>query len=136
MVCLAIATMEKCTSPQSLSTQYCKVYSKQVSVMMQVVNVVTDIYVLVLPIHRVLALHLSGKHKLGLLLIFLCGIGWVQSPFSLKKKKAVARLTPKARTCAASLTRLIIFCVHYHDPDILWIQARNSIFTYVFFSTL
>lgn len=78
MVCLAIANMEKCNSPQKLSSQYCKVYSRQVSVMMPVLNVVTDIYVLALPIHRVLALKLSAKHRLGVLLIFLCGIGCVK----------------------------------------------------------
>lgn len=39
-----------------------------------VVNIVTDIYVLILPIPRVLNLQLNIKRKLGLLLVFAGGL--------------------------------------------------------------
>lgn len=36
------------------------------------------------------------------------------------------------RTCAASLTRMIVFCVRYADPDVLWRQGQDAQCMYVY----
>lgn len=102
--------------------------SLPVVVLSAVVNVITDIYVLVLPIPRVLQLQVRGEKRLGLVLVFATGVTYVvKDGVSMAQKRADAM----TRTCGASLTRMIVFCVHYSDPSVLWVQARNAQFTYV-----
>ncbi|KAL2047511.1 hypothetical protein ABVK25_011440 [Lepraria finkii] len=109
MIGAAIGSIAECNGPSQFNNQYCKNYGKPVVVLHAAVNVATDIYILLLPIPRVLKLQLGRRHRLGLLLVFATGVV----------------------TCAVSLTCLIIFCVHYNDPDILWVQGRNAQFTIV-----
>ncbi|MCJ1432718.1 hypothetical protein MMC27_002075 [Xylographa pallens] len=73
------------------------------------VNVVTDFYMLALPIPQVLHLNLKLRRKLGLLAIFMAGL----------------------IACLVSLARLIDMGVRYYDPDILYNAALTSELTVI-----
>ncbi|KAM0803752.1 hypothetical protein BDR22DRAFT_696860 [Usnea florida] len=106
---VAIASIVKCNGLAQLSNQFCLNYEKPVVVMNAVINVVTDFYILILPVPCVMKLQTNKKRKIGLLLVFASGLV----------------------SCAASLTRMIIFCVHYKSADVLWVQGRNAQFTVI-----
>lgn len=73
MIGVAIGSIVECSSSAEATNQFCVNYSRPVVVLNAVVNVITDIYVLLLPIPRVLKLQLSNKHRVGLLLVFTTG---------------------------------------------------------------
>lgn len=71
---VAIGSIVKCNGLGQMSSRFCKNYAKPVVVMNAVINVVTDLYVLALPIPSVLKLQLNPKRRFGLLLVFASGI--------------------------------------------------------------
>ena len=73
MIGVAIGSIVECSSSTEVTKQFCVNYSRSVVVLNAVVNVITDIYVLLLPIPRILKLQLSNKHRVGLLLVFTTG---------------------------------------------------------------
>ena len=70
---VSIALIVECVSPQSLDVAFC-VNSGITIVVMTVVSVITDFYVLALPINIVMSLNIKRGKKLGLVAIFLCGL--------------------------------------------------------------
>ncbi|KAI9792479.1 MAG: hypothetical protein M1833_001092 [Piccolia ochrophora] len=106
---LAITAVVKCNGVATLSDKFCQDFSSPVIIMVSSINVITDFYVLILPIRNLLKLRLPLKHKLGLMACFAGGLA----------------------TCAASLARLINFCQTLRSSDILWDQATNAQFTIV-----
>ncbi len=70
----AIASIVKCVGFGRNSEGFCKYYTKPVVVMSTVVNVVTDFYILALPLPCVMKLNLSLKRKIGVLMVFGCGV--------------------------------------------------------------
>lgn len=77
MIGVAIGSIAECNGPSEFNNQYCKNYAKPVVVLHAAVNVATDIYILLLPIPRVLKLQLGRRHRLGLLLVFATGVVYV-----------------------------------------------------------
>jgi sterol-4alpha-carboxylate 3-dehydrogenase (decarboxylating) len=71
---VAIGSIVKCNGLAQISSRFCRNYAKPVVVMNSVINVVTDFYVLVLPIPCIMKLQLSLKRRIGLLLAFGSGI--------------------------------------------------------------
>lgn len=65
IISLTIGSIILCNGPEQITNKFCQAYSKPVVVLSAVVNVITDIYVLVLPIPRVLQLQVRGKERLG-----------------------------------------------------------------------
>ncbi|KAI9367180.1 NAD(P)-binding protein [Aspergillus egyptiacus] len=108
-VSIAIGSLVKCAELENISDPYCRFNSGPMVIIVSVINVVTDFYVLFLPIPRLINLQVNRRRKIGLLLTFASGLG----------------------ACAASLARLINFSIHYHSTDVFWIQGRNAEFSIV-----
>ncbi|KAL4965437.1 uncharacterized protein BDV14DRAFT_172676 [Aspergillus stella-maris] len=106
---IAIGSIVKCAGLQSGADSYCRFNAGPMVIIVSVVNVTTDIYVLILPIPRLLHLQVDRWRKIGLLMVFASGLG----------------------ACAASLARLINFSINYHSTDTFWIQGRNAEFSIV-----
>lgn len=53
---------------------HCGHFSLDISAAQGIFSAVTDVYVLIIPVSSVLALHLQTKRKVGLLAIFLTGL--------------------------------------------------------------
>lgn len=68
-----IATIIECNTSQSLDIAFCA-KSSITTLVVTAINVVTDIYVLALPVGVVLRLNVKRGKKLGLIAIFLCGL--------------------------------------------------------------
>ncbi|KAJ5633330.1 NAD(P)-binding protein [Penicillium lividum] len=107
-ICIAIVSMVKCAELSQLETSYCKFDSGTMITIQSVINVVTDFYVLLLPIPRLVKLQVSRRRRIGLLLTFMSGLG----------------------ACAASLARLINFQIN-DSSDVFWTTGRNAQFTIV-----
>lgn len=76
-ICIAIASLVKCAKLSQLETPYCKFTSGKMITIQSVINVVTDFYVLILPIPRLLKLQVSRRRRIGLLLTFMSGLAYV-----------------------------------------------------------
>ncbi len=73
MVLVSIVTLTQCDSALALSKKICK--DQSIPIIVQgVVNTITDFYVLVLPIARVVQLQIPFRRKVGLSAIFLTGL--------------------------------------------------------------
>ena len=70
---VSITLIVKCDSLQSLDIAFC-VDSGITIVVMTIVGVVTDFYILALPIKVVMSLNIKRRKKFGLAAIFLCGL--------------------------------------------------------------
>jgi len=106
---LAIGSMIKCTGLAQVNDPFC-VYNEGINVLLtSMVNVITDFYVLLLPIPRLIQLQLNYHRKIGLFLVFASGLG----------------------ACATSLARLINFSINIRSHDVLWVQGINAQFTVV-----
>ena len=77
---VGIGALVECNGLSQLSNQFCINFGKPVVILIAAVNVITDFYVLALPIRRVLKLQLSFKRKLGLLVVFAGGLVYVILP--------------------------------------------------------
>lgn len=89
-------------------------------------NVVTDFYLVILPIPQVLKLKLSKKKKVGLCLTFASGLGYGHpSPCYF------IWLTWKYDSaCAASIARLIISVKNlYGGWDVMWVSGELALYS-------
>lgn len=98
------ATEITCVSALSLTHSLCR-NQVPLAVTKSVINVVTDLYVLVLPVAKVIRLQLSPRRKIGISAIFLTGLLAV----------------------VASVARLILIINHFHSDDLLWDAASTSL---------
>jgi hypothetical protein len=72
---VAISRSVGCDGIEALTRSLC--HTQNVSIVVTVFgvcNTVTDLYTLIIPINRILKLHVSSKRKLGLLAIFVGGL--------------------------------------------------------------
>lgn len=69
----AIALQFLCTSPSGKRNTLC-LNNYKITMLSTVVSVITDFYVLLVPIKGVLGLKLSNHRKLGVILIFMTGL--------------------------------------------------------------
>ena len=69
---VAIAGVVKCNGLAASKLQFCLNYARPVTVMNAVINVVTDMYILLVPIPCVLRLQLNTRRRIGLLIVFAC----------------------------------------------------------------
>ena len=68
-----IADLIECASASALTNTFCK--NQYAVVLLQgIINVITDFYVLALPISSVMKLQLPFQRKLGLLAVFMTGL--------------------------------------------------------------
>ncbi|RAH66072.1 NAD(P)-binding protein [Aspergillus aculeatinus CBS 121060] len=107
-IAVAIGSLVQCAELSQLEAPYCKFTSGTMITIQSVINVVTDFYVLLLPIPRLLKLQVSRRRRIGLLVTFMSGLG----------------------ACAASLARLVNFQLN-DSSDVFWTTGRNAQFTIV-----
>lgn len=77
---VGVAELVKCYGLSQISNQFCLNVAKPVVTLTSVVNVICDFYVLILPLYRISKLNLSFRRKLGLVIVFAWGLGYV-TPF-------------------------------------------------------
>ncbi|KAL4919577.1 hypothetical protein BDW62DRAFT_209552 [Aspergillus aurantiobrunneus] len=104
---IAIGSLVHCAELSQLNAPYCRFNSGTMITVQSVINVVTDFYVLLLPVARLVKLQVSRRTKIGLVVTFASGLG----------------------ACAASLARLINFQVNSNSADVFWTTGRNAQFT-------
>lgn len=72
-LCISIASTVQCATVSSQRLPLCK-NGAITTIVTSVLNVCTDIYLLILPIRPILDLQLHRRQKVGLLIIFLSGV--------------------------------------------------------------
>ena len=87
-----------------------------------VVNFVSDLYLLWLPLPLVWNLQLTTKRKLGIIAIFMTGILYNSLAYALKTAKC------SFRACVSSLVSIVIRALWGHNPDYTW-WAPRMVFT-------
>ena len=87
-----------------------------------IVNVITDFYVLILPIAMVWSLQLTTRRKIGVIAIFSTGLALV----CYLRNGISSMLMTDDRATTTSLARLIVSIQRLHDPDSLWTAALVS----------
>ncbi|KAI9836483.1 MAG: hypothetical protein M1837_003389 [Sclerophora amabilis] len=105
---LSIGQQLRCIGRDSITVKYCIDSSKWV-LAQGIFNVISDFFVLLLPLGKIWQLKLSLRRKLGVSSIFMAG--------------SVA--------CLISLVRLILYAQKGHKPDVLWFAAETSILSCV-----
>ncbi|KAK4212523.1 hypothetical protein QBC37DRAFT_374930 [Rhypophila decipiens] len=109
MVLVCIVSLNKCVGLESSRTPFCLAYSGPIVIANATFNVVTDFWILLLPLPLLSILRLRPGQKWGIAAVFGAGIG----------------------ACAASLARLVQFSLNYRTSDVFWVQATNAQFTIV-----
>ncbi|KAA8642408.1 hypothetical protein EYZ11_009915 [Aspergillus tanneri] len=74
-----------------------------------VVNIVLDVFILILPVHMIWRLTLTASQKIALTFIFLLG----------------------SFACVTALMRLLVSILHVNDPDLTWVYLDALIWTVV-----
>ncbi|KAL2848055.1 hypothetical protein BJY01DRAFT_246516 [Aspergillus pseudoustus] len=100
---VAIGSLVECAELDRINDSYCRYNSGGQLVFSSMVNVVTDLYLLILPIPRLLNLQVNRGKKIGLLVTF---------PVDF-----------------ASLARLVNVSIYYQSSDVLWVSGHNAQFT-------
>ena len=83
-----------------------------------IINFISDLYLLWLPMPLVWNLQLTRKRKLGIIAIFLTGILYNSLVYALKAAKC------SFRACISSLVSIVIRALWGHDPDNTWWSPR------------
>ncbi|KAF2478405.1 uncharacterized protein BDR25DRAFT_365656 [Lindgomyces ingoldianus] len=89
----------RCTEPTAILTNtFCHTNTISIAVVTFAgLNMITDFFILLIPIHRFWSLNVSKKKKMGLIAIFAAGF----------------------LACAFAVVRLIWVCIHFSDKDTL-----------------
>ncbi|KAL4907031.1 hypothetical protein BDW74DRAFT_176631 [Aspergillus multicolor] len=108
-IVIACASLVVCTrtGPHSGTPTFCRVGHNQLALWHSAVNVVTDFYVLLLPIAPLVRLQMSQGKEAGLSFVFASGFG----------------------ACAASIARLIGIRENVHGKDMLWDSAEIAVYS-------
>ncbi|ROW10728.1 hypothetical protein VPNG_05124 [Cytospora leucostoma] len=104
MACAGIVGVVQCVGLAAASIQFCSDIGGPIQLAQSAFNVITDVWILILPMPLVLKLQMPRARKIGLLAVFAVG--------------SVA--------CGASMTRLIEFAIRYHSKDNFWDHAIDS----------
>ncbi|KAH8707554.1 hypothetical protein GQ44DRAFT_777385 [Phaeosphaeriaceae sp. PMI808] len=102
---VAVARAIQCTGIQD-SLCHTHVVRKTMLVT-NISNAATDLYILIIPINRILRLNVDMKKKLGLLAIFTSGLA----------------------ACIMSIVRVTIMFIHYSNDDQVWNGAQIAPFS-------
>lgn len=121
MIGTGIAAMTKCAGLAAASIDVCDKISNDIQLLNSAFNVVTDCWILLLPMPFISRLQMPLKRKMGVAAVFAVGLACVNPNPSL----ASYELTQRSAV-AASLARLIEFAIHYHSEDVLWNKAEES----------
>jgi hypothetical protein len=85
----------------------------QVCAVIAGINAATDIVIYLIPIAIVWNLQLTGRKKLGVIIIFTLGSLCVRDILLIRK----VYLLIARRVCIASVARFVVQIVRFHDPD-------------------
>ena len=80
MICIEIGAIIQCYDLFQISSRFCVRNERELMMMNSAVNVITDFFVLILPIPRVLKLQLTLKRKIGIMTTFVDGLLYVVAP--------------------------------------------------------
>ena len=107
--CLAIqiASVVQCVNLQSLVLYPVCQHVYDINVYQSALMLATDVFVLLLPIHRVVKLQVRRRKKIGLLLIFGAGVV----------------------SCLVSVARLVVFVVTFSTGDTFWTAGLCAMMT-------
>ena len=103
-VAVQVIQLAQCASIAALVTYSVCQNVYDIAVAQGIANVVSDFWVLFLPMRALLKLQLDGRRKLGVIALF--GTGLI--------------------TCIMSLVRCIQFVIAYASSDLLWTGAQIS----------
>lgn len=73
MVGVSISTVIRCVGLAAQTLQFCKTASGPVQLLNSVFNVVTDFWILILPMPHIMKLQLPKSRKIGLVAVFAAG---------------------------------------------------------------
>ncbi|KAL2816546.1 hypothetical protein BJX63DRAFT_430239 [Aspergillus granulosus] len=104
---LSIANLIDCIQFTSGVTEFCRFMHEEMVLWVTASNVFTDFYIAIIPIPRVLNMHISNRRKVGLFLTFASGFC----------------------ACGASVARLVHMCKNLHNPDAFWASANLAIYS-------
>ncbi|PSN59695.1 hypothetical protein BS50DRAFT_222489 [Corynespora cassiicola Philippines] len=104
---VSVSSFIKCGSLIDMTTDFCVAMGTSISIVQSVINVITDFMILFIPLPMTLALVLPLRKKLAVSSVFLTGL----------------------IACAASIGRLVSAVKTLNAIDIMWIQAKNDVFT-------
>lgn len=74
MVCVGIAAVVRCVGLAASTNQFCKNDGGPVQLVQSAFNVVTDFWMLILPMPLVLRLQMPRARKIGLVAVFAAGV--------------------------------------------------------------
>ncbi|KAI0426893.1 hypothetical protein F5Y09DRAFT_317742 [Xylaria sp. FL1042] len=101
LVGTGIGFLAACNDLTTLAQSHFCHYNGPIILLNASFNVVTDLWLLLLPYPVLMKLQLQTRHKLGLIAVFAAGVG----------------------ACAASIARLVEIGLHYHSLDPIWSQS-------------
>ncbi|KAI8949431.1 hypothetical protein F4801DRAFT_401578 [Xylaria longipes] len=108
LVGLGIGFLATCNDLMKLvESHFCRSYNGPVLLLNASFNVITDLWLLLLPLPLLMKLQLQPRQKLGLVAVFAAGVG----------------------ACAASLARLVEIAVNYGSSDPVWSQSTIAEFS-------
>ena len=117
-----IGTLYLCNGRDSPTHSLCR-NGDVLVIVSGVINVVTDFYLLALPIPSLTMLQLQDRHKWGLFAIFMAGLMYNQPSF-VNTKVMLTGVFYSA--CLVSLARLIFASARLHDVDTLYNAALTT----------
>ena len=104
------------------NTSQCFENATNLTLASAIVNFISDLYLLLLPLPLVWNLQLTRKRRLGIIAIFMTGILYTSLISALKPAKY------SFRACISSLVSIVIRALWGHDPDYTW-WAPRVVFT-------
>ncbi|KAL2822595.1 hypothetical protein BJX63DRAFT_377090 [Aspergillus granulosus] len=110
---VAIGSLVRCARLERINDAYCRYNSGAQLILTSMIDVVTDFYILILPVPRLLKLQVNRKQKIGSCMTFASGLGLVVLCFTCSN--GIADSVGKAPAQRVS-------------PG--WVQGRNAQFSY------
>ncbi|KAF2088041.1 NAD(P)-binding protein [Saccharata proteae CBS 121410] len=106
---VGIASEFKCVTIADSGSDFCTEVSTNLIIVQSSITVATDYYILLLPVIPFFKLLVQSRQKVLIVVIFLTGL----------------------LACAASTTRLALFCHDLGTSDNFWVQANTTIYAIV-----
>lgn len=74
MAVVSITSLNICHDTIATQSQFCAVYSRQVVMVNAAFNLVSDVWILILPFPHILKLQLHSRQKISLAIVFAAGL--------------------------------------------------------------
>lgn len=84
MLAVSIPSLVRCVGLKAATTQFCKNAGGLVQALNSAFNVVTDFWILILPMPLIIKLQLPKARKIGLIVVFAVGLAYVILLFEMK----------------------------------------------------